>query len=463
MIADIITENLYQCKLAKPKIITSSFCDLCQFTFCIQYDSRRGAASGNEQNEPDDGCVAGAGLRGRGELFNAHGSLFIAAHTALLVLLALLGGSGRAVDLPYELVRLDILLVMADGALLIVAVLVVAVLVVMLNCDALGLGLAANGAGVLHRTWGDTGAGIGDNALVPFVCFNVLLVMADGAFLIVIILVVSILVVVIALEIVAVFRAAYGACVFNDTGDKAGRFLSDNAVIPFVSFNVLLIMADGAFLIVAVVVVGVLVVMVAGDAFGLGLAADGAGEFFDAGNHAGRLLSDNALVPLVGFNVLLVAADAALLIMIDGVMRVPVIVIARDAFGLCLTAGGAGVLHRTWGEAGAGVSHDTVVPCVREHPAEDGIALGAICPVAALVVLELRTDVFRFGDSASAYGAGGAEAGGIGVAAVVAGLHIAAVGAGAAAGLVFRIVVLLIQGQSAYAGCLVIAGGILTA
>ena len=146
--ADIITENLYQCKAAKPKIITSSF---------VTYDSLRlvysvtaAAASGNEQNEPDDGCVAGAGLRGRGELFNAHGSLFIAAHAALLVLLALLGGSGRAVDLPYELVRLDILLVMADGAFLIVAVLVVSVLVVVVAGDALGLGLAANGAGVLQ-------------------------------------------------------------------------------------------------------------------------------------------------------------------------------------------------------------------------------------------------------------------------------------------------------------------------
>ena len=207
----------------------------------------------------------------------------------------------------------------------------------------------------------------------------------------------------------------------------------------------------------------VLVIVIALEIVAVFRAAYGACVFNDTGDKAVRLLSDNALVPFVGLNVFLVAADAALLIMIDGVMRVPVIVIARDAFGLCLTAGGAGVLHRTWGEAGAGVSHDTVVPCVREHPAEDGIALGAICPVAALVVLELRTDVFRFGDSASAYGAGGAEAGGIGVAAVVAGLHIAAVGAGAAAGLVFRIVVLLIQGQSAYAGCLVIAGGILTA
>ena len=331
--ADIITENLYQCKLAKPKIITSSFCDLCQFTFCIQYDSRRGAASGNEQNEPDDGCVAGAGLRGRGELFNAHGSLFIAAHAALLVLLALLGGSGRAVDLPYELVRLDILLVMADGALLIVAVLVVGVLVVMVAGDAFGLGLAADSAGV-----------------------------------------------------------------FDGTGDKAGRLLSDYAVIPLVGFDVLLVVADGAFLIVIILVVSILVVVLAGDALGLSLAA-----------------------------------------------------------------GGAGVLHRTGGEAGAGVSHDTVVPCVREHPAEDGIALGAICPVTAAVVLKLRTDVFRTGDSASADRAGGADAGGVSIAAVVAGLHIAAVGAAALAGLVFRIVVLLIQGQSAYAGCLVIAGGILTA
>lgn len=396
--ADIITENLYQCKLAKPKIITSSFCDLCQFTFCIQYDSRRGAASGNEQNEPDDGCVAGAGLRGRGELFNAHGSLFIAAHAALLVLLALLGGSGRAVDLPYELVRLDILFVMADGALLIVAVLVVGVLVVMVNCDALGLGLAAYGAGVLDGTGDKAGRFLSDNALVPLVGFNVLLVATDAALLIMIVGVMRVLVIVIALEIIAVFRAAYGACVFNDTGDKAVRLLSDNALVPFVGFDVLLVVADGAFLIVIILVVSILVV-----------------------------------------------------------------VIARDAFGLSLTAGGAGVLHRTGGEAGAGVSHDAVVPCVREHPAEDGIALGAICPVAALVVLELRTDVFRFGDSASAYGAGGAEAGGIGVAAVVAGLHIAAVGAAALAGLVFRIVVLLIQGQSAYAGCLVIAGGILTA
>ena len=207
-----------------------------------------------------------------------------------------------------------------------------------------------------------------------------------------------VLVIVIALEIVAVFRAAYGACVFNDTGDKAVRLLSDNALVPFVGLNVLLVVADGAFLIVIILVVSILVIVLAG-----------------------------------------------------------------DALGLSLTAGGAGVLHRTGGKAGAGVSDNAVVPCVREHPAEEGIALGAICPVAALVVLELRTDVFRFGDSASAYGAGGAEAGGIGVAAVVAGLHIAAVGAGALAGLVFRIVVLLIQGQSAYAGCLVIDCGILTA
>ena len=286
---------------------------------------------------------------------------------------------------------------MAECAFLIVVVLVVGILVVMLTGDALGLGLAANGAGVFHRAGSDTGAGIGDNALVPFVGFNVLLVTADAAFLIMIVGVMRVPVIVVALKIVAVFRAAYGACIFNDTGDKAVR-----------------------------------------------------------------LLSNNALVPFVGFNVLLVAADAALLIMIVGIVRVLVIVIARDAFGLSLTAGGAGVLHRTGGEAGAGVGDDTVVPCVREHPAEEGIALGAICPVAALVVLELRTDVFRFGDSASAYGAGGAEAGGIGVAAVVTGLHIAAVGAAALAGLVFRIVVLLIQGQSAYAGCLVIAGGILT-
>ena len=292
---------------------------------------------------------------------------------------------------------------------------------------------------------------------------NVLLVAADAALLIMIVGVMRVLVIVIALEIVAVFRAAYGACVFNDTGDKAVRLLSDNAVIPFVSFNVLLIMADGAFLIVAVLVVGVLVVMVAGDAFGLGLAADSAGVFDGTGDKAGRLLSDNALVPFVGLNVLLVAADAALLIVIILVVSILVVVLAGDALGLSLTAGGAGVLHRTGGEAGAGVSHDAVVPCVREHPAEDGIALGAICPVAALVMLELRTDVFRFGDSASAYGAGGAEAGGIGVAAVVAGLDISAIGAAALAGLVFRIVVLLIQGQSAYAGCLVIAGGILTA
>ena len=229
------------------------------------------------------------------------------------------------------------------------------------------------------------------------------------------------------------------------------------------SFNVFFVTADAALLIMIVGVMRVLVIVLALEIVAVFRAAYGACIFNDTGDKAVRLLSDNALVPFVGFNVLLVAADAALLIMIDGVMRVPVIVIARDAFGLSLTAGGAGVLHRTGGEAGAGVSHDAVVPCVREHPAEEGIALGAICPVAALVVLELRTDVFRFGDSASAYGAGGAEAGGIGVAAVVAGLHIAAVGAGAAAGLVFRIVVLLIQGQSAYAGCLVIDCGILTA
>ena len=210
-------------------------------------------------------------------------------------------------------------------------------------------------------------------------------------------------------------------------------------------------------------VMRVLVIVVALKILAVFRAAYGACIFNDTGDKAVRLLSDNALVPFVGFNVLFVTADAALLIMIDGVMRVLVIVVARDAFGLSLTAGGAGVLHRTGGEAGAGGSHNAVVPCVREHPAEEGIALGAICPVAALVMLELRTDVFRFGDSASAYGAGGAEAGGIGVAAVVAGLHIAAVGAAALAGLVFRIVVLLIQGQSAYAGCLVIAGGILTA
>ena len=95
-------------------------------------------------------------------------------------------------------------------------------------------------------------------------------------------------------------------------------------------------------------IVGVMRVLVIVIALNIQLiccAADGAGEFLDTGNHAVRLLSDNALVPFVGLNVLLVAADAALLIMIVSVMRVPVIVIARDAFGLSLTAGGAGVFH----------------------------------------------------------------------------------------------------------------------
>lgn len=229
------------------------------------------------------------------------------------------------------------------------------------------------------------------------------------------------------------------------------------------SFNVFFVTADAALLIMIVGVMRVPVIVVALKIVAVFRAAYGACIFNDTGDKAGRLLSDNAVIPLVGFDVLLVVADGAFLIVIILVVSILVVVLAGDAFGLSLTAGGAGVLHRTGGEAGAGVSHNAVVPCVREHPAEEGIALGEICPVAALVVLELRTDVFRFGDSASAYGAGGAEAGGIGVAAVVAGLHIAAVGAAALAGLVFRIVVLLIQGQSAYAGCLVIAGGILTA
>ena len=293
--------------------------------------------------------------------------------------------------------------------------------------------------------------------------FNVFFVTADAALLIMIVGVMRVLVIVIALEIVAVFRAAYGASIFNDTGDKAVRLLSDNALVPLVSFNVFFITADAALLIMIVGVMRVLVIVIALKILAVFRAAYGACIFNDTGDKAVWLLSDNALVPLVGFNVPLVAADAALLIMIDGVMRVLVIVIARDAFGLSLTAGGAGVLHRTGSEAGAGVSHDAVVPCVREHPAEEGIALGAICPVAALVVLELRTDVFRFGDSASAYGAGGADAGGVSIAAVVAGLHIAAVGAAALAGLVFRIVVLLVQGQSADAGRLVIYCGIRTA
>ena len=42
-------------------------------------------------------------------------------------------------------------------------------------------------------------------------------------------------------------------------------------------FNVLLVMADGAFLIVIILVVSILVVVLAGDALGLGLAAYGAG------------------------------------------------------------------------------------------------------------------------------------------------------------------------------------------
>ena len=207
----------------------------------------------------------------------------------------------------------------------------------------------------------------------------------------------------------------------------------------------------------------VLVVVVAGDDFGLGLAADGAGVLDGTGDKAGRLLSDNTLVPLVCFDVLLVVADGALLIVAVLVVSIFVVMLAGDAFGLSLAAGGAGVFHRTRGEAGAGIGHDAVVPCVRKHSAEHGVALGAICPVAALVVLELRAGVSRAGDGGSADGAGGIKAVRIGVAAVIAGLHIAAVGAGALAGLVFRIVVLLIHGQSADAGCLVIYCGIRTA
>ena len=89
--------------------------------------------------------------------------------------------------------------------------------------------------------------------------------------------VMRVLVIVIALEIVAVFRAAYGACVFNDTGDKAGRLLSDNALVPLVGLNVLLVAADAALLIMIVGVMRVLVIVVTGDALGLGLAANGAG------------------------------------------------------------------------------------------------------------------------------------------------------------------------------------------
>ena len=89
--------------------------------------------------------------------------------------------------------------------------------------------------------------------------------------------VMRVLVIVIALEIVAVFRAAYGACVFNDTGDKAVRLLSDNALVPFVRFNVLFVTTDAALLIMIVGVMRVPVIVIAGDALGLGLAANGAG------------------------------------------------------------------------------------------------------------------------------------------------------------------------------------------
>ena len=220
--ADIITENLYQCKAAKPKIITSYF---------VTYDSLRLVYS----------VTAAAALpvetsRTSQTMDASHGSLFIAAHAALLVLLALLGGSGRAVDLPYELVRLDILLVMADGAFLIVAVLVVSVLVVVVAGDALGLGLAANGAGVLHRTGSDAGAGIGDNALIPFVRFDVLLIVAECAFLIVVVLVVGILVVMLTGDALGLGLAANGAGVFHRAGSDTGAGIGDDALVPFVGF-----------------------------------------------------------------------------------------------------------------------------------------------------------------------------------------------------------------------------------
>ena len=168
---------------------------------------------------------------------------------------------------------------MAECAFLIVVILVVRILVVMLTGDALGLGLAANGAGVLHRTGSDAGAGIGDDALIPLVRFDVLLVMADGAFLIMIVGVMRIPVIVVALKIVAVFRAAYGACIFNDTGDKAVRLLSNNALVPLVGFNVLLVAADAALLIMIVGVMRVLVIVLTRDALGLSLTAGGAGVF----------------------------------------------------------------------------------------------------------------------------------------------------------------------------------------